>query len=70
MLPHFGVNLSFSLPRITTIVFGLFLLFIDLQFGNMNLFVGHLLCVAVVSNRQQSIFNFTFSFKSSVNSCV
>lgn len=48
----------------------LFLLFIDLQFGNMNLFVGHLLCVLVVSSRQQSIFSFTFSFKSSVNSCV
>lgn len=56
MLPHFGVNLSVSLPRITTIVFALFLLFIDLQFGNMNLFVGHLLCVVVVSSRQQSIF--------------
>lgn len=39
MLPHFGVNLSVSLPRITTIVFALFLLFIDLQFGDMNLFV-------------------------------
>lgn len=50
LLLHFGVTLAVSLPRITTFVFAFlffffFLLFFDFQFGHMDLFVGHLLCI-------------------------